>query len=64
MEIGGLGVHWRHAVAVRNGRVFCNSVEEVGEKASDILWLDAHGQAWGVWNYAQIFLERDVYEVR
>ncbi len=35
---------WRHAVAVRNGRVFCNGLGEGGELASEVLWLDPEGK--------------------
>ena len=35
---------WRHAVAVRNGRVLCNGLGPEGELASEILWLDPQGR--------------------
>ena len=51
---------WRHAVAVRNGRVYCNGLGERGELASRILWLDAQGRP-GKYGYMKQILR--VYRV-
>ena len=50
---------WRHAVAVRNGRVFDNHLG--GELASKVLWLDPEGKP-GEYGYMQKIALR-VYRV-
>ena len=51
---------WRHAVAVRNGRVFCTGLGEGGERASKVLWLDLEGKP-GEFGYMKDILR--VYRV-
>ena len=51
---------WRHAVAVRNGRVFCTGLGQRGELASKVLWLDPEGKP-GEFGYMKDILR--VYRV-